>query len=105
MLKHRYEQALNQGKGEEFIRKTMDNWIKELIPKIETNFSEVLKLPKIKANSPEGTKAFKDLEPLENYEGLDMLGLGSKKYKNNPLQVEVYDFGDNIEKLFKDITS
>ena len=48
MLKSRYEQALKQGKGEEFIKKTVDNWTKKLIPEIENNFSEVLKLPKNK---------------------------------------------------------
>ena len=52
MLKNRYEQALKQGKGDEFIKKTIDSWTEKLIPEIETNFSEVLKLPKIKANSP-----------------------------------------------------
>lgn len=105
MLKSRYEKALKQGKGEEFIKKTVDNWTKELIPKIETNFSEVLKLPKIKANSPEGIKAVQDLEAMKNYEGLNAFGFGSEKYRNNPLEVEAYAFGDNIEKLFKDFIS
>ena len=96
---------MKQGKGEEFIKKTVDNWTKELIPKIETNFSEVLKLPKIKANSPEGIKAVQDLEAMKNYEGLNAFGFGSEKYRNNPLEVEAYAFGDNIEKLFKDFIS
>lgn len=105
MLKSKYEKALKQGKGEEFIKKTVDNWTKQLIPKIETNFSEVLKLPKIKANSPEGIKAVQDLEAMKNYEGLNLFGFGSEKYRNNPLEVEAYAFGDNIEKLFKDFIS
>ncbi len=105
MLKSRYEQALKQGKGEEFIQKTVDNWTKDLIPQIETNFAEVLKLPKIKANSPEGIKAVQDLKAMRNYEGLDAFGFGSETYKNNPLEVEAYAFGDSIEKIFKGFIS
>lgn len=105
MLKSRYERALNQGKGEEFIKKTIDNWTKELTHEIETNFSEILKLPKIKANSPEGIKAVQDLEAMKNYEGLNAFGFGTEKYRNNPLEVEAYTFGDNIEKLFEDFIS
>ena len=105
MLKNRYEQALKQGKGDEFIKKTIDSWTEKLIPEIETNFSEVLKLPKIKANSPSGIKAVQDLKAMKNYEGLDAFGFGSENYRNNPLEVEAYAFGDNIEKLFKDFIS
>ena len=105
VLKNKYEKALEQGKGEEFIKKIVDSWTKQLVPEIETNFSEVLKLPKIKASSPEGIKAVKDFNAMKNYEGLDMLGFGSQNYRNNPLEVEAYNFGDNIEKLFKKFIS
>ena len=105
VLKNKYEKALEQGKGEEFIKKIVDSWTKQLVPEIETNFSEVLKLPKIKASSPEGIKAVKDFDAMKNYEGLDMLGFGSQNYRNNPLEVEAYNFGDNIEKLFKNFIS
>ena len=105
MLKNKYEKALEQGKGEEFTQKIVDSWTKQLVPKIETNFSEVLKLPKIKASSPEGIKAVKDFNAMKNYEGLDMLSFGSQNYRNNPLEVEAYNFGDNIEKLFKKFIS
>ena len=97
-----YQQALLNGKGEEFIQKAIDNMTKEIIPEIETNFSEVLKLPKIKANSPDGLRAMKHLEAQRNYEGLNIFGFGAENYKNNPLEVEAYAFGDNIEKLIKD---
>lgn len=105
MLKIKYEQALKQGKDEEFIKKTVDNWTKDLIPKIETNFSDVLKLPKIKANSPEGIKAVQDLKALKDYEELNAFGFGSNEYRNNPLEVEAYAFGDNMEKLFEGFIS
>lgn len=105
ILKNKYEKALEQGKGEEFIKKIVDSWTKQLVPEIETNFSEVLKLPKIKASSPEGIKAVKDFNAMKNYEGLDMFGFGSQNYRNNPLEVEAYNFGDNIEKLFKKFIS
>ena len=105
ILKNKYEKALEQGKGEEFIKKIVDSWTKQLVPEIETNFSEVLKLPKIKASSPEGIKAVKDFNAMKNYEGLDMLGFGSQNYRNNPLEVEAYNFGDNIEKLFEKFIS
>lgn len=105
MLKNRYEKALQNGKGEEFIQQTIDIWTKKLIPQIETNFADVLKMPKIKAGSPEGIKASQHLEALKNYEGLDMFGFGSGNYRNNPLEVEAYAYGDNIEKLIKDFVS
>lgn len=101
-FKRDYQEALQNGKGEEFIQKATDNMTKQIIPEIERNFSEVLKLPKIKANSSDGLRAVKHLEAQRNYEGLNMLGLGSENYKNNPLEVEAYAFGDNIEKLIKD---
>jgi hypothetical protein len=104
-LKYAYKKALEQGKGEEFIAKQLDELTKSYVSKIETNFSEVLKLPKIKASSPEGIKAAQHFEALKKYEGIDLFGFGSENYRNNPLEVEAYAFGDNIEKIFNDFVS
>jgi len=101
MFRMKYQQAVEAGKGDEFIEKAIDKYTKDLIPQIEANFADVLKLPKIKANSPEGIKAFKDLEAQRNYKGLDILGIGGDDYRNNPLEVEAYAFGDEIEKIFE----
>ncbi len=38
---------------------------------------------------------------MKNYEGLNAFGFGSEKYRNNPLEVEAYAFGDNIEKIIQ----
>jgi hypothetical protein len=103
--KYAYKKAVEQGKGEEFIAKQLDELTKSYVSKIETNFSEVLKLPKIKADSPEGIKAVQHFEALKKYEGIDLFGFGSENYRNNPLEVEAYAFGDNIEKIFNDFVS
>lgn len=105
MFKSSYERALKNGKGEEFMQKAIDNTTDKMIAEIETNFSEVLKLPKIKAGSVDGIRAKRHLEAQKNYEGLDILGFGSEKYRNNPLENEAYAFGDNIENLLKDYLS
>ncbi len=59
-------------------------------------------MSKIKADSPEGIKALKHLEAERNYKGLNLLGMGTENYRNNPLEVEAYSFGDGIEQLIKD---
>lgn len=105
IFKSRYQKALQEGKEEEFIKKSIDNMTKRIIPEVETNFSEVLKLSKIKTHSPAGIRAVKHLKAQRNYEGLNMLGFGSENYRNNPLEVEAYSFGDKIEKLIKDFVS
>lgn len=102
MFKIHYEKAVAAGKGEEFIEKAIQNQVKGLIPKIEKNFADVLKMPKIPANSPEAQKALEYLEAERNYEGLGIFGLGSDAYRNNPLELEAYAFGGGIEKMFKD---
>ena len=46
---------------------------------------------------------FEDIiEATRNYVNLNVLGLGSKDYYNNPLEKEAYDFGDKMEKYFRD---
>lgn len=100
MFKSQYNAALKNGKGEEFIQKAIDAQTKSYIPEIEKNFADVLKMPKISANSQEGKKAYEYLEAQRNYEGLDILGFGSEAYKNNPLEVEAYGFGDKMGEIF-----
>lgn len=100
-FRFKYNQAVENGTGEEFLQKTIDKGTEKLIADIETNFAQVLKMPKIKANSPEGIKAVEQLEAQRHYEGLGFLGIGGEKYKNNPLEKEAYVFGDNIGQLYK----
>ena len=101
MFRFKYNQALENGTGEEFLQKAIEKSTEKLIADIETNFAQTLKMPKIKADSPEGIKAFEQLEAQRNYEGLGFLGIGGEKYKNNPLEKEAYTFGDNIGQLYK----
>lgn len=107
MIKSQYEQALKEGKrkGKKFLLKTVDNWTKEFITKIETNFSYMLKLSKIKSDSPEGIKALQHLKAMKDYESLDAFGLCTEKYKINPLEIEAYEFAENIEKIFQNFIS
>lgn len=104
MFKMRYQKAVANGKGEEFIQKAIDNQVKSMIPQIEKNFADVLKMPKIPANSPEGKKAYEYLEAQRNYEGLNIIGLGGDAYRTNPLEVEAYGFGDKMADLFEQYT-
>lgn len=101
MFKAGYEKAVAKGAGEEFIRNAIEEGTKKILPQITENFDHVLKLPKIKADSPEGIKALEHFEALKKYEGLDFLGMGSDAYKTNPIEVEAYAFGDEIEALFE----
>lgn len=96
-----YKKALENGTLEEFTKQTKQHWIDEITEKINSNFSEALKLPKISADSVEGKEAIKHLEAMRNYEGLGITGMGTAEYRNNPLELEAYDFGDKISKYFQ----
>ena len=61
-----------------------------------------LNLPKYKKDSQEYKDAEKYIEATRNYTNLDCFGVGSKDYYNNPLEKEAYDFGDKMEKYFRD---
>ena len=65
LFRMNYEKALKNGTGEEFIQKAIERRTKHLIPEIEANFAEVLRLPKIKADSQEGKKALEQLETFK----------------------------------------
>ncbi|MBR1460103.1 hypothetical protein IJ596_00510 [bacterium] len=101
MFRSSYKKAVEQGKGEEFLQEAIKRQTEKYISEIEKNFAQVLKLPKIKADSPEGIKAFKDLEAQRNYKGLGFLGSSSDEYKNSPIELEAYTFGNKIAKMFK----
>ena len=102
LFKSGYERAVQAGKGEEFLEKIITDRTEKLAKIIKENFADVLKMPKIKADSAEGKKALEQLESMRNYEGLNMFGLGGEAYKNHPIEVEAYEFGDMIEKMFTD---
>ena len=100
-----YEPAIKIGKGEELLEQLRKNTYEQFKNELEQNYSEVLKLPKISADSDEGKRIYKLFEGCKNYEGLGMFGLGSENYRNNPLEVDAYAFGDKIEKFFRDFLS
>lgn len=95
-----YEPAIKNGKGEDLLEQLRKNTYEQFKNELEQNYSEVLKLPKISADSDEGKRIYKLFEGCKNYEGLGMFGLGSENYRNNPLEVDAYAFGDKIEKFF-----
>lgn len=96
-----YKKAKEIGKEIEFIKQVKDNWTKALVKKVNENYKDILVMPKIKADSPEGIKAFEHLKASGEYEGLDFMGIGSEKYKNNPIEVEAYAMGDKMKDLFQ----
>lgn len=96
-----YNLAKERGAEKEFIQRAKDNWSKALIKRVNENYQDILAMPKIKADSPEGIKAFEHLKAMNEYEGVGFLGMGSEKYKNNPIEVEAYAFGDKMKDLFQ----
>ena len=100
-----YSRAREAGTVKEFLAKMKNAWIQELAKEVRQNFAEVLKLSKFKADSPEARKAFEHLRANSEYEGLNIFGTGSDTYRNNPLEVEAYAFGDKIGTMFKKFLS
>lgn len=96
-----YNMAQSEGRLPEFLTSTEKRWTEELCTQINENFKKVLELPKIKADSPEGIKAYEDLKACSDYVGLGLMGIPSDAYKNNPLEAEAYAFGDKIEEMYK----
>ena len=100
-----YKQAEKAGTAEELIQQLRKNTYEQIKKDFEQNYSEVLKMPKISADSDEGKAIHKVFEGCKNYEGLGMFGFGSENYKNNPMEIDAYDFGAKIEKFFCDFVS
>ncbi len=101
MLKSQYQKAVAAGVGEEFIESLRKNTYEQQLSILKKNFSDVLDLPKFKSGSIESEDAKKYLEAYKNYEGLGFIGLGSEKYKNNPLELEAYAYGEKIADYLK----
>lgn len=101
LFKSAYDKAVLFGKGKDFLEKAITQNQKKILDLINQNCSEILKMPKIKIDSAEGKKAYEHLEAIRNYKGLDMFGLSNDAYKNNPLEVEAYAFGDKIEEMYQ----
>lgn len=97
----RYSMADTVGKGKEWLASAKEQIMKHHAQTIEKHYKEVFSMPKIKADSPEGKKAYDHLKATAEYEGLGFLGLGGEAYRNNPLEREAYPFGDKIEELFQ----
>ena len=97
-----YKRAQEAGKLDEFLAKVKKQAVDTFTEDVNKNYSHVLKMPKIKADSPEGKKAFEYLKAMREYEGLDSIfGFASEAYKNNLLEVEAYGFQHKIEDLFE----
>lgn len=97
---NQYKKAVEKGAEKEFLARVKESWSKDLTAKVQESYKDVLKMPKIKADSPEGKKAYEYLKANSEYEALDAFGFGSDAYKNNPLEIEAYAFGDKIEAYF-----
>lgn len=97
-----YKKILEKGgkEADELLENLRKKVFEQIKTSLEENYSEVLKMPKISADSDEGKKIHELFKGCKNYEGLGMLGFGSDNYKNNPLEVDAYAFGDKIEEFF-----
>lgn len=100
-----YSQAKHQGRGDEYLENARKVYTEAAMKDVNNNFADILKMPKFKADSPEGLKALQDLEASAKYEGFDLLGLPTEAYKSNPLEVEAYAYGDKMAELFKKFVS
>lgn len=97
-----YREAVKQGKGKEFLDNALKNSTESIMSNMKESHKNRLNLPKYKKDSQEYKDAEKYIEATRNYTNLDCLGVGSKDYYNNPLEKEAYDFGDKMEKYFRD---
>lgn len=97
-----YREAVKQGKGKEFLDNALKNSSESIMSNMKESHKNTLNLPKYKKDSQEYKEAEKYIEATRNYTNLDCFGVGSKDYYNNPLEKEAYDFGDKMEKYFKD---
>ncbi len=96
--------ATNSGKLSEFVEKAREEAKKQVLDMLKKNHEETLKLPKYEVGSPEYMDAKRYIDASKNYEGVGFFGIAGENYKNNPLEVEAYAFGDKMEKLYKDST-
>lgn len=97
-----YREAVKQGKGKEFLDNAIKNSTESIMSNMKESHKNRLNLPKYKKDSQEYKDAEKYIEATRNYTNLDCFGVGSKDYYNNPLEKEAYDFGDKMEKYFRD---
>lgn len=97
-----YREAVRQGKGKEFLDNTLKNSTETIMTKMKESHKNTLNLPRYKKDSQEYKDAENYIEATRNYVNLNELGLGSKDYYNNPLEKEAYDFGNKMEKYFRD---
>ena len=96
-----YNKAKEQGRLQEFLANVKKQWTEDLSKKVRENYKDVLAMPKIKADSPDGIKAYENLKANSEYVGLGFLGTGSDAYRNNPLEVDAYAFGDKMNEMFQ----
>lgn len=96
--------AKEAGKTNEFLENVREQWTRDLTKKVNEAYKDVLNMPKFKADSPEGKKAFEHLKANREYEGLNFIGIGSDSYRNNPLEIEAYGYGEKMKEFFKKYT-
>jgi len=97
-----YKQAQKSGAGEEFLANSRKSIFEKIKKSLEENYADVLKMPKISADSEEGRRIHKLFAGCREYEGIGMFGLEGENYRSNPLEIDAYEFGEQIQKLFSD---
>lgn len=88
------------GKEKEFIENCINNSKQEIIDSMKISHANTLELPKFHPSDKEYKDAEKYIEASRNYIGLDMLGIPSEEYKNNILEKEAYEYGEQMKKYF-----
>src|SRR5574344_1902141 len=67
---------------------------------IAITHEQEFKMPQYVEGSPEFEDAKKYVEATKNYQGIDSLGFASKEYRENPLEVEAYAYGKDMQTKF-----
>lgn len=92
-----------KAKGKELeLYEGLINKNKEMVKnEMAVTHEQEFKMPKYIEGSPEFEDAKKYIKATKNYEGVSSLGFASKEYKENPLEVEAYAFGKDMQNKFK----
>jgi len=93
--------AENNGQLDEFMKATTNFYKDSILTDMKKGHERTLEMLKFEKGSSEYQEAQNYLKAAKNYEGIGFFGIGGANYKNNPLEVEAYSYGDKTEKMYQ----